>query len=217
MGTTYFVCNSAKRQYFDPDGMGSGENSKRSGVLWGLSGHALAHLLLPGAELGFHLTSWIGDPLFLVGDNVEPNTIDHLRPFQQGPDQDAYHIVTEQFDNITLNLIAYLCRNRIQLEHFLNDAEQWPHTFINLAHTIAHLSADDLERGFTGRFGLDWKNRYYETLKQEPWHYALPMTPETTATPGPKIIRAVDVLRARRSEIGEPAAKTPFRQPRQIN
>jgi hypothetical protein len=197
MGTTFLVANSAKRQYFDPDGMGSKENSKRSGILWGLSGHALGQLLRPDAQLGYYLDTWIGDPLFLVGDEAEPNSIAHLRRFQGSPEQDAWHIVTEQFDNITLNLIAFLCNHPAVMGYFLDDAKESSYTFLSLIHTMTHLSASHIESAVVREFGADWRDRYYAVLNEEPFHYPLPMTPQTRAGQAPKIVRAVDVIRAR--------------------
>jgi hypothetical protein len=195
MGTTYFVANSAKQQYFDPDHTGGSENTKRSGILWGLSGHALAQLLLPEADLGFYLESWIGDPLVLIGDDGQPNDIEMLKPLQQSPDQDAYHLVIEQFDNISINLISQLCKRGCVLDHFLDLAEAHYCAFVNLAHTILYLGARHVETQFIARFGADWPTRYHETLKAEPWHYPLPMTPESKGVRGPNVLRAVDVLR----------------------
>ena len=180
MGTTYYVANSAKRQYFDPGWVGGWEETtKRSGILWGLSGHALAHLLLPDITLEFYLESWIGDSIFLVGDDSEPNSIVPLKPFQQEADQDAYHIVTEQFDNISLNLIAHLCKHSCVLDYFLDDADQNYYAFVNLAHTIMNLPCPHIEMPFVRRFGTDWRLRYIECLKAEPWRFPLPMTPES--------------------------------------
>ena len=194
MGTTYFVANSSKRQYFDPDYVGGSENTDRSGILWGLSGHALAQLLMPKCRLDFHLESWIADPLVLIGDDGEPNAIEQLIPFQETPDQDAYHIVTEQFDNITLNLIALLCKRDDLMQSFLDHADRHYYAFVNLAHAIMYLGAAHIESAFVNRFGTDWRGRYNETLKSEPWHYPLPMTPESKQVRGPHVLRAVDVI-----------------------
>jgi hypothetical protein len=194
MGTTFFLANIAKRQYFDPSDAGGAENTKRSGILWGMSGHALAQLLLPDADLGFSLESWIGDPLVLVGDECDPNTIDLLKPFQDTLDQDSYHIVTEQFDNISLNLIAHLCKRREPFHHFLDVAVQDDGAFVNLAHTILYLGAKHIELGLIARFGADWRDRYHEILKAMPYHYPLPLTPESKGRRGPHVVRAADVL-----------------------
>ncbi len=195
MGTTYFVANTTKRQYFDPGSINDVENPKRSGILWGLSGHALALLLLPDCRQDFYLESWIGDGLVLVGDESEPNRIEQLRPFQQDAEQDAYHIVTEQFDNISLNLIAQLCKRDELLDHFFACAERENCTFVNLAHIVMHLSVPHIESKFIARFGPNWRGRYIDTLKSESWHYPLPMTPESRKLPRPNIVRAEDVIR----------------------
>jgi len=195
MGTTYFVANTAKRQYFDPGHVGGSENTKRSGILRGLGGHALAQRLLPDADLHFHLEPWIGDPLVLVGDDAEPSEIELLKPFQRSI-EDAYHIVTEQFDDITINLIAHLCTRPFILEEFVELAEKEYHVFLNLAHAVTYLRAPHIEIELEKRFGKDWRKRYYEILKAEPFHYPVPMTPETKQTPGPHVLKAVDALKA---------------------
>lgn len=179
MGTTYFAANCSKRQYFDPDHVGGSENTKQSGILWGLSGHALGLLLMPDYPLDFHLESWLGDALVLVGDEGEPNTISRLEPFQTESNQSAYEIVTQRFDDITLNLIALLCKRQILMEHFLNEADQHKRVFVNLAHIIIHLQGSQLEREFISRFGDDWRRRYKEAIDSEPWHYPMPMIPRT--------------------------------------
>lgn len=196
MGTTYFVANTAKRQYFDPGHAGGSENSKRSGILRGLGGHALAQLLLPGNDLHFHLETWIGDPLVLVGDDTETNEIELLKPFQRDAEQDAYHIVTEQFDDVTINLIAQLCTCERILDDFLGLAELEYHVFLNLAHAAIYLKASHVEIALQQRFGSDWQKRYYEILRKEPFHYPMPMTPATKHTPGPHVLRAIDALKA---------------------
>lgn len=176
MGTTYFVANLAKRQYFDPSYAGGSENSKRSGVLYGLSGHALGQLLMPRNQLDFYLESWIGDGLVLVGDEGDPNDIEQLKLFQKAPDQDAYHIVTELFDDISLNLIAQLCKRTAFLNHFLDLAEECSWVFMNLAHAFMFLPARSIEFAFIARFGTDWRHRYNDILKSGPY-YPMPMTP----------------------------------------
>jgi hypothetical protein len=176
MGTTYFVANVSKRQYFDPGAMGWEENTKRSGILWGLSGHALALLLLPDVKLEFHLVPWIGDPLVLVGDENSANSIDLLRPFQRAMEQDAYHIVTEQFVDISLNLISLLCKTSHVLSFLLDSAEQSTETFVDLAHTIMYLPAKHIEIEFAKRFGTNWRDRYTASVAREPWHCRMPMT-----------------------------------------
>lgn len=197
MGTTYLLTNCSKRQYFDPNQFDGAENTKRSGILWGLSGHALAQLLLPQCRLDFHLEPWIGDALVLLGDDCEPNSIELLKPFQATADEHAYHIATEQFDNITLNLVAVLCKRDNLMEHFLDNAEQHYHGFVNLAHIIMYLGAFHIELAVVNRFGKDWRDRYHETLQSEPWHYPLPMTPESRNTRRSHVLRAIDVVRAR--------------------
>jgi hypothetical protein len=178
MGTTYFVANTTKKQYFDPDIDGS-ENTKRKGVLWGLSGHALGQLLLPGAKLDFHLEPWIGDSLVLVGDQAEPNSIELLRPFQLNPDQDAYHIVTEQFDNITINLIAYMCKSDAIRDRLLENAAKQYWTLINLAHAVFYMGAPHIEQALVERFGDSWTKRYQEALRQHgALDCTLPLTPD---------------------------------------
>lgn len=167
MGTTYFVANVAKRQYFDPGSI-CGGNSKRSGILWGMGGHALALLLLPDAKLDFHLVSWVGDPLVLVGDETSPNSIEVLKPLQHVPEQDAYHIATEQFDDITLNLIALLGKQERALDCLLDSAERHSNDFVHLAHAMMYLSARHIEIAFIKRFGANWRDRYDSILASEP-------------------------------------------------
>jgi hypothetical protein len=196
MGTQYFVANAAKRQYFDPGRLGSAENTKRSGVLWGLSGHALAELLLPGADLGFYLSSWIGDPLFLFGDDATPNSIALLTPLQKSSKEQAYQIVTQSFDNVSINLIAQLCRSPITRDYMLDEAERKGPTFVDIVHAFTYLAHADLDLAVNMRFGANWRERYYATLRAEPWHYPLPLTPETSAREKPCVVRAIDLLRS---------------------
>jgi len=201
MGTTYFVANSAKQQYFDPDDAGGSECTRRNRILWGLSGHALGVLLLPDVKLEFHLELWIGDPLVLVGDYPQPDPTKQFAPFQQDATQetddvvDAYDIVTKQFGNVTLNLIAQLCKldSFTAMDHFLSEAERCERVFLNLVHSFTYLKkARHIEMAVVERFGAEWCQKYIDALGKTGGYYPLPMTPENNGQR--QFVRAADVL-----------------------
>ena len=177
MGVTYIVANSSKRQYFDPDSIGVSENTKWSGILRGISGHALAHLLRPNHALRFHLQSWIGDEFFLAGDTYSPNELEQLMPYQMGTDNE-WTIVTTHFDNISLNLLAEMSQRTEILDEFIEVANESNVMLINLVNAMIGLNAKHIEHAVVSSFGNDWRKRYHTALESCDWHvYPQPMIP----------------------------------------
>ena len=176
MGVTYIVANSSKRQYFSPDSFGVLENTKWSGILRGISGHALAHLLRPNFTLGFHLQSWVGDEFFLAGDT--DSQIKQLTPYQTGTFNE-WEVVTTHFDDISLNLLAEMSLRTGLLNEFIEAAHESEIMLINLVNTMTGLNATHIETAVVSRFGTDWRKRYNVALKSCGWRdYPQPMIPE---------------------------------------
>ncbi len=177
MGITYILANSSKRQYFDPDSIGIAENTKWHGILWGVSGHALAHLLRPNCELQFHLKSWIGDDFFLVSDTGEANRIEQLRPFGTGTEEE-WTIVTTQFDDISLNLISLMSLRPELLELFIANAKKSDSMLVSLVNAMTGLDANHLESAIVSNFGNDWPRHYKKALSNSPRsRHRQPMVP----------------------------------------
>jgi len=172
MGITYVVVNTAKRQYLSPI-----ENAKLHGLLWGFDGNALAHLLAGVVDAELLLDSWAGDPLFLVNDEPNPNRLSSLCPQNGDDNRSAYDIVTLEYDDITLNVIASVCQwHRAHMDYFLEDAESSDTTFIMLAHIVIHLSPPKFVKAFEGHFGKDWPSRYKRVVARHGWHRPMPLT-----------------------------------------
>jgi len=190
MSASYFAINVTKRQYFDPFDIDE-HGSNRRDVLNGISGLALAKLLIPSERLEFHLEPWIGDTLVLASDYEQHENLICLSPFEES-DQFLDDIFVEKFQNITLNLIAHLCKNHDLLEYFLNHATEYYRGFVNLVHIVTHLHAPAIESGIVDRFGPDWRSQYNETLKREPLHYPLPMTEESKNSGTANILRVIE-------------------------
>lgn len=181
MGICYFVANTLKRQYFDPGWFG--ENTKRSGILAGMGGHTLAQLLLPDNPLDFHLSSWIGDPLVLVGDD-DPKPIDLLVPYADHPSDEPYDIIKRHFDDITLNLIAFMSKSRSVVEKAKTDA----YLLINLVHAALYLPAPHIEQELLRQMGENWRDRFEEALRANVHFHPLPWTPALEYLPRPRSI-----------------------------
>ena len=182
MGVNYIVTNLTKRQYFDPDFVGGSENTKWHSILLGNSAHALAHLLTLDHQLGFHLTPWIGDRFFLVGDSdgsIVPKELVNLRKHE---DESPWWTIKNSFADISLNLIAQMCTASDMLEDFLDGALRNNYTFVNLAHVFIYLDAPEIQSTFVARFGSDWRKRYNEVAKTIPWHSPRPMVPPSVPT-----------------------------------
>jgi len=183
MGINYIVANLTRRQFFDPDDVGGSENTKWPGILRGDSAHALAHLLTLDHRLEYHLTHWVGDQFFLVGDTdscVVPRELVHLAV---SDDESPYETVKSQFSDISLNLIAEICARAEMLEKFIELASRNTTVFVNLAHIVLYLDAPAIQSSFVARFGTDWRKRYNEITKEKPWHSPRPMLPGE-ANPG---------------------------------
>lgn len=169
MGVTYIVANSTKLQYFDPGRVGINENTRWPSLLRGLSGHALAHLIRPldDQDVGFHLTSWIGDDFFTVSDSGAADANPYLKPFHSDDDCE-WTTVTENFEDISLNLIAVLCLQREILEVFIDKAKSSDEVLICLVHSMTGLNATHIESAIVERFGVDWSRHYKNAMKRVP-------------------------------------------------
>lgn len=175
VGVTYIVVNSSKQQWFQPDTFDVGENTKWRGILRGLSGHALAHLLAPQHQLGFHLEPWIGDDVFLAGDTSRP--LPQLEPFRQDDDENPWWIATQAFSDISLNLLAELSRRPCLLAEFIESATKRDRMLVSLANTIPSLDVPHITEAIEHEFGMNWRRRYNLALKaQSPWN-PQPMIP----------------------------------------
>jgi hypothetical protein len=175
MGTTYLVVNTTKRQYFDPGQMG---NSKYSGLLHGIGGHALAVLLFPREKCraGFLIESWAGDSLYIIGDEPEEKPFPGLAR-SADESRSAYEVVTQEYDEITLNLIASILGDYGVLDWYLEQADKHDHYFLTLANIVLYVDPE-FARLFEQRYGKGWPRRYQKALQACAEHCPMPMTQE---------------------------------------
>ena len=170
MGTTYLIVNTAKRQYFDPGWMG---NSKYSGLLYGIGGHALARLLFPNPH-GWLIESWRGDPLYAIGD--EPEELFPDLAYQAADGRSAGEVVIEEYDDITLNLIDSMLGGDT-LDWYFTRADESDFYFLILANIVLYVSPG-FAKAFEQRYGKNWQLRYRKAVKAcAPW-FPMPMTEE---------------------------------------
>jgi hypothetical protein len=187
MGITYLVANTAKRQYLDPIG-----NGKLHGLLWGFDGNALAHLLAGVVDAELLLDSWAGDPLFLVDDEPNPNRLPSLSP-KTHDNRSAYEIVTQEYDNITLNVVASVFqRYEAHRDFFFEDAESSDTTFIMLADIAIHLSPPKFVRMFEAHFGKGWPSRYKRAVARHGWHRPMPLIIANRKNPPSTTVQTVE-------------------------
>ncbi|WDI42547.1 hypothetical protein [Bremerella sp. P1] len=178
MSIDYLVANATKRQYFDSGVVGGSEGTTWRSILRGDSGHALAYLLSLDHELGYHLSHWVGDCFFLIGDNDGSNAPQTLRDVRRSDDLSPYWTVKNTFANISLNLIAQECSQAFMLEYYLERASSHDDMFVHLAHLVLYLDAKPIEGAFVQQFGTDWRKRYNEIMKDRPWYAVMPMRPD---------------------------------------
>ena len=161
MGVSYYIVNATKKQYFRPGDILSGD--RFTGLLNGLSGHALALLIqdqTPGRSLGVH-GLWAGDALYAVGDSSTKSAAHSASSMLDSDGIEAWEILRTEYADITPALIARLCEGDY-VEDFLAAAEKDDCLFANLANLMERLETPKLRYAFINRFGKDWRRRYNE-------------------------------------------------------
>lgn len=165
MGMTFVVANLTKRQFFYPLDV------------WTPELDTFALLLTLDLNLDFHLSPWIGDCFFFVGDKDDYQVPQGLIDLRRHPDESPWWTVKNQFTDVSLNLIAQKCTKPRLLDYFLERASSDSFTFVQFAHIIQYLDAPKLKSSFEHRFGNEWRKRYQSILTESPWYFQRPMVP----------------------------------------
>lgn len=150
MGTNYHYANLTKREWFEADAFG--ENSKRSGLSYGLSSRAL-HLLLLGdgstaATSPINVGRWSSDSITLIGDN-----------------DNAWERYNQEFVDIAADVIMLVFAHD-GFEPIAEAAERSNHLFMQLCHLVVTQQALSLERHMKEHFGSNFRQRYSDFCKQ---------------------------------------------------
>lgn len=183
MGATYLVVNTTKRQFFDPDVVGVSENTKAGGILWGLSGHALAQLLFLNGPRNYHLTSWVGDTFFLFGDGDESTLPRELLELGHDSEEPIFQLVVRHYADISLNLLAALCERTDLCQHYVACSEHNDQTYVALCQVLTSFATPRLEATFVDRFGQFWRKRMQSILRHNPHDLGVPWHGSKTARP----------------------------------
>lgn len=161
MGVSYYIVNTTKRQYFVPWRLLSGD--RFSGLLTGISGHALALLIRDGRG------DWCGDALYAVGDCYQKSAV-HDNCTQSYPaNTEASEILHAEYVDITVALIGELCERDDLAEDFLNAAQTDDDLFITLAIMVKHFDFPRLRGLFMEKFRKDWRRRYNQAMAKSGW------------------------------------------------
>lgn len=155
MGEYLCVANASKKQYFDP--FHFGEGTKRSSFLYGLSGFALGRLLSGQLDSGLWLESWAGDALYVVGDESPVSAFPPLAELSD-PDDTSWHVVKDNFDDITLNVLAFLLNH----DPFIRDdlfqaADRDKQLFATIVQSFEQLPIPTVKEAFINRVGGNWR------------------------------------------------------------
>ena len=71
---------------------------------------------------------------------------EQLHAFQNSSNESAYQIVTQNFSDISLNLVAWLCKKDTFLTEYLEHADNHYFAFVNLAHIVMHLESPHVDK-----------------------------------------------------------------------
>ena len=127
MGQYYKIVNVKKKQYITPHTFGDGAklmefSMSANGVLAGL-----AILLADGNGRGGGdlnseneiVGSWAGDNIVIAGDYADQGK------FVKNPDENLYHVASEEGEDISLKVLDALCDDRYFFEEFRKHRAQW--------------------------------------------------------------------------------------------
>ncbi len=176
MGEYLRVANASKSQYFDP--FHFGEGTKRSGFLYGLSGFALGRLLLGELDGRLWLESWAGDALYVVGDESPVSACPLLLELGD-PEESSWHVVKDNFDDITLNVLAFLLNHDLSIRYELfQAADRDKQLFATIVQAFEQLPIPTVKEAFISRIGGNWRKEYREALSEVHGSLPVAMTPE---------------------------------------
>lgn len=143
MGVTYYIVNVSKREYFDPSRLG--ENSKRRGLLRGLSGHALGMLLLE------HTGCWCGDRIVALGDGETSPAIENLIGAST---EDAQLFVQTAYADVTQDVIALIAVDKAISKELVELSENDSELLAELKAVAYGLDVQTLQRVLSDTFGF---------------------------------------------------------------
>ena len=167
MGQYFIIANPAKRQYlriFDF----LNNNQKASGVLMGEHVLAVAVLVCQLDEVyhtyGPLAGSWAGDHVIATGDEAKPNLYGLQTATESDPWRNLYLMAHQEFENITLQAIAMLCRgNRVFLRDIVQQIKgsgRGDALLRSLGDTVFQIGCAPLEQALIEELGPDWPKQY---------------------------------------------------------
>lgn len=121
MGIYYLVVNTTKKEFFDPGCLAS--DSKWNGLLYGISGHGLAALLMdtPGQEVEGR---WAGDALYVLADNLTEGVLHTLEKNLPPGIRSVMDILVTRYTDITPLLFEHL-RQKPEFADKLHPDDLW--------------------------------------------------------------------------------------------
>jgi hypothetical protein len=162
MGEYFLIVNPAKRQYIDA--FHFGESIKFNGILRGKHATALALLICDEAQAIPPLGgTWAGDPLVVTGDSAPANTAGVTTATSSHPDRNLYRLAQEEFENISLQMIAMLCeRDHTSADEFAERARTDKHLLAELGEVVFQIGCPPLQAALKDTLGSDWTKHYKE-------------------------------------------------------
>ena len=173
MGQYFLVVNTAKRQYLDAARFG--ENNKRSGILLGKHGAAVALLLLDATKRpdSHHLVgSWVGDPVVVTGDYAEPNSAGLQTSSESDPSRNLYGLAREEFEDISREAMLMLIADQEDwAAQFARDIDYSGSLLIELGQLVFNYHCEPLREALEKTLGNDWPKRYREVCDKSGGRY----------------------------------------------
>jgi hypothetical protein len=180
MGAYYLIANPDKREYLSAGPFG--ENIKASGLLRGLHGLAVLHLVCldPNGRFAPLGGTWFGQRVIPTGDDTgHPDEHGIPTATADKPGRNLYRLAEEEYEDISRKTMCMLAR--IDVDHataMATRAAKSSLTLIEVGTAVYELEqqaafeagARRLREALESVIGSTWQHKYQQACREHPTH-----------------------------------------------